>query len=1187
MGNSRQIALSIAWEHSKIAKGKYKNKKVVKTQDGGTATIYEYGPRQVANRNKAKAERVEGLRKNIEKLRKQVFSDLENPAALAVALMDATYERIGNDASAKEGHVGVTGWKPEHVTFKNGKAILTYVGKSGVEQRKEVEDKRLVKALRKACDDDSCEYLVSVKPKDVNAYLKPFDVTAKDLRGFHANREMQERLREARKNGPALPKSRKEKDRILKEEFKKALEETADRVGHKPATLKGQYLVPGMEKGYLHDGSVEDSLVKKSSAKVLSLEEESPYGRVFRGDGSKDTFVHFTPLSRAKQILSEGKLLMRPPYPKFGTDAVNAVSLSYGSYVPSVQTNHIKTGPQDPVVGVVFKTSSKPWTGYSEEVIWKRDVPFQGPAKIVSKSKAIGMLRNTSEQISGDDTVKYAGRQEKDTYDREEEQVEKMVRKSPKKKPPRQDLRNNKPLKERDRDLEGLGKQDGGDNDLQKDIRRANRVCFRWLALREKVSPVRLAMRFLAKSETTHKPGDVWKSEESGRWVAMNPNEATQSFDEKERAETFAKGGEESEKEEPPKKEESKADAERAERDIIDRNVDRAQSVVKDLLGSEGSIDDAVLDSVREALRGLDDAEQQKFALELKSSLDHLISQDPTDPSLRSKAVKAMGFEGYDGLRDPKELGRKVADLVFAKKVVANPNLLGGKRISGDKKTPEELEKRSQEALDHYKELNSDMRKSAAAQLEQELNSVDPKSNRAKEMKAILNGIAVAEIAKTGKSVGNMPEPSKGMATMIKKLVEQGNGGLMFKPAESFFTPDSQAMVLGAMREMAPKEVAELMGADSPDSPYHEMAQTLTGDTPVPFPFDEGIKDYLIEQHIQDITWNDRLIRDAMEASGDEDAQSEEARQELLREVRKEASTALYDEYESCIKAIQKAKAEGRKPDRDALECAQSFQESEKALLQAENTKMLLEALESRGLEIPDSPSVGILKKFAETGDRKLLQLRTNPDPETFSGKTAGLSRFSPYMAVLSKCRAVSQHHRLHLGDQSSMRKISKKGAQQVTADIDKIADLIEGHYTDLNIPEHIANDLSRRLDVLSSHIEVQAGLDVEANYTEEKLEAGEFDPAHIGDEQATTLEAQPDEPYMKAFTQDEFDQLRTMQERGEFSNAKAAASLVAKLAGRLFVAEEDKEEDKEEGKEEGKEDKESSKKACSYDIFE
>ncbi len=264
---------------------RYKSKKTIKTQDGDEATVYEYGPRQVANRNKEKAEQVEKLRKSISDLRAKVKSDLDaeddktRMSALAVALMDETAERVGNHESADDGHFGVTGWLKKHLTFGKDKATIKYVGKSGVNHEKVVERPATVKALKALCDGksgDDCLFEVGetrLDPEDVNEYLKQFDVTAKDIRGFRANDEMCKALRAERAKGPKeLPRSRKEKDEILKAEFKRALETVADIVGHEAATLKSQYLVPGLEDSYLHDGTVIKTL--KVSTKTEGEKED-------------------------------------------------------------------------------------------------------------------------------------------------------------------------------------------------------------------------------------------------------------------------------------------------------------------------------------------------------------------------------------------------------------------------------------------------------------------------------------------------------------------------------------------------------------------------------------------------------------------------------------------------------------------------------------------------------------------------------------------------------------------------------------------------------------------------------------------------------------------------------------------------------------------------------------------------
>lgn len=255
------------------ARARYKEKKI---SDEGN-TIYLYSERQVANRNKKKAERIEQLKSSIGKLRTQVDKDLSSEdtktrlTALAVALIDHTYERVGNEGSADAGHYGVTGWLKKHIKMNAKGATVTYVGKSGVKHEKKVTDAKILKALRKVHADVEGQDTGlfdhedgTVDAKTVNAYLKPFKVTAKDLRGYHANREMQENLRAIRSKGGKLPSEKKAKEKKLKEEFKEALEIVAEAVGHEAATLRSQYLVPKLEDVYMKDGEVLESFTKEA-----------------------------------------------------------------------------------------------------------------------------------------------------------------------------------------------------------------------------------------------------------------------------------------------------------------------------------------------------------------------------------------------------------------------------------------------------------------------------------------------------------------------------------------------------------------------------------------------------------------------------------------------------------------------------------------------------------------------------------------------------------------------------------------------------------------------------------------------------------------------------------------------------------------------------------------------------------
>ena len=255
-------------EHlAKRVLAKYKAKKQIKTESGEKATIYEYSDRQIALRNRKKAERLEKLKKNIGRLEAQVKRDLNSKdtetrlTALAVSLINAVYERPGNSGSKSEGHVGVTGWQRKHLTFGKGKCSISYVGKSGVKQNKEVTDVAILKALRDAYDSNKKPDLFEhdtgrVTAEKVNAYLEPFSITAKDLRGFHANRLMGEQLAAVRAKGPKLSTEKAAKEKTLKAEFLKCLKIVASDVGHTESILRSSYLIPGLEEQYMKDGTV-------------------------------------------------------------------------------------------------------------------------------------------------------------------------------------------------------------------------------------------------------------------------------------------------------------------------------------------------------------------------------------------------------------------------------------------------------------------------------------------------------------------------------------------------------------------------------------------------------------------------------------------------------------------------------------------------------------------------------------------------------------------------------------------------------------------------------------------------------------------------------------------------------------------------------------------------------------------
>lgn len=113
------------------------------------------------------------------------------------------------------------------------------------------------------------------------------------------------------------------------------------------------------------------------------------------------------------------------------------------------------------------------------------------------------------------------------------------------------------------------------------------------------------------------------------------------------------------------------------------------------------------------------------------------------------------------------------------------------------------------------------------------------------------------------------------------------------------------------------------------------------------------------------------------------------------------------------------------------------------------------------------------------------------------------------------------------------MPRITKKGARNVTRTMERLADLMEKDFGVLGIPQHIAADASRRLDLLSDAIERHAGINPQDTRTKQALDG--FNAEMIGQEKSGPLEMETDEPFMKGeFSAQENRELREKQEAGD-----------------------------------------------------
>lgn len=213
----------------------------------------------VKKRWSKKKDRLGVLDENIQRLKYNVSLGLKSDnekiflTSLVVALMIKTSERVGNEESASNSHVGIIGLQKKQVNVISDKVILEYVGKSGVEHSKYFSDKRIAKALKLAKKRSPSKFIFTttegfkIKSDRVNRYLSDFGITAKDIRGYSANNWLIKKL--------VTLDIEDTKSKRLRQ-FNKAVRSVAEKVGHGFGTIKKHYLVPELGATFVEKGVI-------------------------------------------------------------------------------------------------------------------------------------------------------------------------------------------------------------------------------------------------------------------------------------------------------------------------------------------------------------------------------------------------------------------------------------------------------------------------------------------------------------------------------------------------------------------------------------------------------------------------------------------------------------------------------------------------------------------------------------------------------------------------------------------------------------------------------------------------------------------------------------------------------------------------------------------------------------------
>lgn len=224
-----------------------------------------YSRKHLEESDEKKFEKLNVVTKVLPKIRDLYSKNLQSKnvekraVAAIIALIDLTGFRIGSEDYAQEhGTYGISSLRVKHIKlFSNNKIVLNFVGKKSVkfENVKVQVSDSLYSVLEKFKSGKSPnEKMFPVEEDDVRDTLKPFGISPKDLRTYHANRLLYEELKKAPKYaGDVGHRETRIKDIIKR---------IASKLGHSWTVSRNSYLNPLLVRTYLDKGEVLEGIVK-------------------------------------------------------------------------------------------------------------------------------------------------------------------------------------------------------------------------------------------------------------------------------------------------------------------------------------------------------------------------------------------------------------------------------------------------------------------------------------------------------------------------------------------------------------------------------------------------------------------------------------------------------------------------------------------------------------------------------------------------------------------------------------------------------------------------------------------------------------------------------------------------------------------------------------------------------------
>jgi DNA topoisomerase IB len=253
---------------------------------------YRYHSEWRELRDSAKFGRMVSFGERLPALRRKLTRDLALPGlprekvlAVVVSLLDATRVRVGNSEYARDNKsFGLTTLRNRHVSFiRDGRAVLNFRGKGGVPHEILIDNKRIVKIVRR-CQEIPGQHLFQyinddgqrcpVDSGQVNEYLGEAmgkDFTAKDFRTWGATLHAIMLL-----SRTPLPDS--DSEHAFKKKIAEVVRQVAAELRNTPAVCRKSYINPAVfdswRSGRIHgeiDGKLSAASARRAETVVLAF----------------------------------------------------------------------------------------------------------------------------------------------------------------------------------------------------------------------------------------------------------------------------------------------------------------------------------------------------------------------------------------------------------------------------------------------------------------------------------------------------------------------------------------------------------------------------------------------------------------------------------------------------------------------------------------------------------------------------------------------------------------------------------------------------------------------------------------------------------------------------------------------------------------------------------------------------